>query len=357
MPANLSEPSPDWPNRSASSWKTATSAKKWAPAPKSRQAEEDQGKQVLKAIGKLTRMCQTPPIHQHPNVVKFWQGVATLADELASAIDKYQLPEHEAPYEVEDLQAIARTSLDQLRARASHVFHESNEHCDATLMLLHEQWVVETSRPTNHPDQCDAVFNHLSRRFPDQSFQQVVAELRHAEERRNKRVDQIRHNLLNPPEAEDQYEEWHRQTSLDIVADLIDNGISENAPPEAGPIFREILKRSTWRNTREYTSTPMRQNIAAYIRQAYLYAKQERWSKAIAQLDQTLLITHPTAHGMYGSSQMARGAHYQPLNQDIKAAKICLEPLAEAERIAARLNGTEWLVIPTGDSNQMTMMM
>ena len=327
-------------------------------SPNSRQAEQRNRKVLGKAAGRLSKLAGNPPHHPHPKVAEYWTTIKDLTVRLLANIDRYQLPEHEAPYEIEDLQAVTRTPLAELAKRAVRTCRQPGVSHDEIVMLVPDQWVVSVTGWPRHPHREPRIdFEHVSQRFPEKSLTQAAACLDRYEADRQAELRELPAKLDNPPPEETAFWEWAEQTGVAMAYALVTGAGEGPFPSPARPLFRALLAGTDQPALDGEITGKMRQELVKAVRRAYRHAGQRRWNKAVADLRSALAVTDPGTVGKHSAAAMDRRARYFEQSQTISALIQSIQPLAEKEKRQAEQSGTAWQVLPPEKRAQLQLAM
>ena len=327
---------------------------------KSSDADQQNVLAVTEATQKISALALDHPQHNEPAVATNWQQTDSLCREINDAIHRYEQPDHQAPYEIEDKQALQRTSIrdiEQIAVKTCRILHRQY---DEILMMVPDQWVISRTVPVvqaNHESNTEHTVEHVSERFEDKTFDEAIKFIEEAEQLLAIELQAVPELLANPPECSesDQFKEWANQATDAAVNDLYFNQDNHQIPSHFTDDFRSLIMETNPDRLTQHITGKMRNDLIISVRSAYLQARTGQWNKAIQSLTKAHEITEPYTFGKYGKAAEQRQNQYSVQSSSIRSLLNLAEPLAIEERHKANESPTPWMNLPTGPVKQLTM--
>ena len=296
------------------------------------------------ALRPLRRLVGNPPEHADCIVSEYWARVAEAVDSIAAAATRYELPDFEAKFDAEALQAMSRLTLEELQQTALlQVTSPSGPH-DHTLMLVPDEWVVSVMTSVLNPEHDDFQVTHLSECFQERTMTQALAEMNQELTEIRECLEQLPELLAEPPEDSEEFAAWANITGDLVRHDLANEEWSDCAAPEPLPqLFRSMTALTYSDGLRERMTAKMRRNIIVAARNAWAEAAKRRWNRTQDELRVILPIINPALEGKPSQAGMNRYATHFTLYQTVASLLSAIEPLAQEE---ARANPTVRPLIP-----------
>lgn len=329
-------------------------------SPKSVDADNVNARAVAEATERVSDLALNHPEHHERAIALHWQEADHLCREINDAIHRYEPPTHQAPYEIEDKQALLRTDFQEIEQMTVKTFYILHRHHDEILMMVPDQWVISKMIPVSeehHEPNPEHTVEHVSERFEDKTFDEAIKSIEEIEQEIAVEIQAVPELLANPPECNDsdQFNEWATHTSHAALNDLYFNQSNHQIPHHFTNDFRSLIADTTPDCLTQHMTVKMRNDLVISVRSAYLQARTGHWNKAIRSLTKAHEITEPHAFRKFGNAASKRQSQYSVQSTAIRRLLSLSEPLAKDEKRMADEGTTPWMNIPTDPANQLTM--
>ena len=333
---------------------------KFGSSPKSVDADNINAQAVTEATQKISDLALNHPEHHEQAIARHWQQTDHLCREINDAIHRYEPPTHQAPYEIEDKQALRRTDIDEIEQMTVKTVCILHRHYDEILMMVPDQWVVSKTIPVSNEHQesnPEHTVEHVSEHFEDKTFDEAIKSIEEMEQQIAVEIQAVPELLANHPEHSDsdQFNEWATHTSHAALNDLYFNQNNHQIPHHFTNDFRSLITETTPDCLTQHMTVKMRNDLIISVRSAYLQARTGHWNKAVRSLTKAHEITEPHAFRKFGNAASKRQNQYSVQSTSIRRLLSLAEPLAKHEKSMANESPTAWMNIPTDPANQLTM--
>ena len=307
-------------------------------SPTSAKIDQDNLKTLGKVMQPVRKLAAAPPLHSEPVVADYWKRIAQAAENLLAGAANYELPDHEAKFEIEQLQAMSRLTLEELQAAASVSVTTPSGPYDTTIMLVPDEWAVSVTTPLLRPEPSHHEVAHISQWFEDKTMAELVAEM-------NAQLDQISDQLTTlpsmlrePPEESELFEEWGRATADLVRHDLMSGqwGDCDGLEDFTDMVLRMAVL-SYPKDLQQRLTAKMRVSIITASRSAWADLKDNAWSDAQDNLQAILHLINPALQGKHSRAAYNRYAAYLDLFQATQFLVHAIQPMAAEERELRRL--------------------
>ena len=315
---------------------------------------------VTEATERISALALNHPEHDEQAVALHWEQAGHLCREINDAIHRYEPPTHQAPYEIEDKQALERTDIHEIEQITVKTFCILHHHYDEILMMVPDQWVISKTTPISeepHESNPEHTVEHISERFDSKTFDEAIKSIEEMEKNIAVEIQAVPELLANPPECadSDQFNEWATHTSHAAVNDLYFNQNNHQIPHHFTNDFRNLIMETTPNGLTQHMTVKMRNDLVISVRSAYLHARTGHWNKAVRSLTKAHEITEPHAFRKFGNAASKRQRQYSVQSASIRRLLSLAEPLAKDEKSKADESPTPWMNIPTDPAKQLTM--